>query len=207
MALRLTWVVVVVTPQIETAKNPLHPDGCLALENLFGFGLVRRAGMWRGDRLLEINGAVLKNPTVDKIIKLVRGLTERIIAADQELPLFDELVREDVRFHIAIMTAARNDLMKKEILRLHLLNWVVSGSARVEHIPLKKTESDARRRAVLAMHEAIYAAIERSDAVAAKKEMEFHLQELIDHSLLIMTRAESGVTARELTPDELVYGT
>ena len=56
------------------------------------------------------------------------------------------------------------------------------------------------------MHEAIYAAIEQSDAVAAKREMEFHLQELIDHLLLMMTRAESGVTMRELTAEELAYG-
>ncbi|NBR57909.1 MAG: S41 family peptidase, partial [Opitutaceae bacterium] len=39
-----------------------------------------RAGMWRGDRLLQINGAVLKNPTVDKVIKLVRGAPETEVA-------------------------------------------------------------------------------------------------------------------------------
>jgi DNA-binding FadR family transcriptional regulator len=104
------------------------------------------------------------------------------------------------------MTAAKNDLMKKEILRLSLLNRVVSGPSRTAQAALKKPESDTRRRAVLAMHENIYAAIARTDAVAAKREMEFHLQELIDHNLRIMTRAESGVTVRELTTEELAYG-
>jgi DNA-binding GntR family transcriptional regulator len=137
----------------------------------------------------------------------MRQLTEQIIAANDEQPLIAELVREDVRFHIAIMTAAKNELMKKEILRLHLLNRVVSGPSRTTtQAKLKKPESDARRRAVMAMHENIYAAIAHADAVAAKREMEFHLQELIDHNLRIMTRAESGQTVRELTTEELAYG-
>jgi len=139
-------------------------------------------------------------------LEAMRRLTDRIIATDREEPLLSELVREDVRFHIAIMTAAKNDLMKKEILRLHLLNRVVSGPARSDRIVVSKEESDLRRRTVLKMHENIYAAIERSDAPASKREMEFHLQELIDHNLLLMRRAESGVAMRELTPEELAYG-
>ena len=43
------------------------------------------------------------------------------------------------------------------------------------------------------------------DPAAAKREMEFHLQELIEHNLRLMSRAESGVIARELTPEELAY--
>jgi DNA-binding FadR family transcriptional regulator len=139
-------------------------------------------------------------------LEAMRRLTEQIIATDREEPLLSELVREDVRFHIAIMTAAKNDLMKKEILRLHLLNRVVSGPARSDRIVVSKKESDLRRRTVLEMHENIYAAIERSDAPASKREMEFHLQELIDHNLSLMRRAESGVLMRELTPEELAYG-
>lgn len=132
-------------------------------------------------------------------------LTDQIIAASQELPLLSELVREDVRFHIAVMTAANNELMKKEILRLHLLNRVVSGTMGGRKSSFNKAESDARRRLVLAKHNDIYAAIAASDPVTAKREMEFHLQELIDHNLLLLTRTESGVLARDLTPEELAY--
>ena len=53
-------------------------------------------------------------------------------------------------------------------------------------------------------HELKYV-LEQSDAAAAKREMEFHLQELIDHNLLVMRRAESGVAMRELTAEELAY--
>lgn len=138
-------------------------------------------------------------------LEAMRRLTEAVVQAPQDQPLLGELVREDVRFHIAIIIAAKNDLMKKEILRLHLINRVQVVLMRPGKVPKRKIESEARRRAVLAKHDAIYAAIARSDAVGAKNEMESHLQEWIDHTMLLMTRAETGVLARELTPDELVY--
>jgi DNA-binding GntR family transcriptional regulator len=140
-------------------------------------------------------------------LEAMQRLTERIISvpAAQERPLINDLVLEDIRFHIAIMTAAKNELMKKEILRLHLINRVLSGPSTGEKPAVKKADSDARRRGVLAKHGDIYNAIVASDPVTAKREMEFHIQELIDHNLLILTRAESGYIARELTPEELVY--
>jgi hypothetical protein len=39
----------------------------------------------------------------------------------------------------------------------------------------------------------------------AKREMEFHLQELIDHNMLLISRSENVSLARELTAEELVY--
>lgn len=140
-------------------------------------------------------------------LEAMQRLTERIISvpAAQQRPLVNELVLEDVRFHIAIMTGAKNDLMKKEILRLHLINRVLSGPSTGDTPAVNKAESDARRQNVLAKHRDIYNAIVASDTGAAKREMEFHIQELIDHNLLILTRAESGYIARELSPEELAY--
>lgn len=142
-------------------------------------------------------------------LEAMRGLTERIIAADEEHPLIDELVREDVRFHIAIMTAAKNDLMKSEILRLHLVNRIVFGPVNsAAGTPLQmatKAERDENRRKVLASHDEIYDAIARGDAMAAKDAMERHIQDIIDKSLRIMAQSGSGLIARELTDEELVY--
>jgi len=59
---------------------------------------------------------------------------------------------------------------------------------------------------VLEKHNDIFEAIARGDPGAAKREMEFHLQEMIDHNLRLLTRAESGVLARDLSPEELAYG-
>jgi DNA-binding GntR family transcriptional regulator len=138
-------------------------------------------------------------------LESMRRLTDQIVAARQEEPLLRQLVREDVRFHIAIITAAKNDLMKKEILRLHLIDRVVTVPPLSVQPAVPKVDSDTRRRAVLAKHKDIFTAIARSDATTAKREMEFHLQELIDHNFLLMTRTESGVVARELTAEELAY--
>lgn len=142
-------------------------------------------------------------------LEAMRTLTEKALAAQTEAEIIDELIREDVHFHIAIMTAAKNELMKKEILRLHLVNRIVLGRVSSDNgamLPVAaKTESDANRRKVLASHDEIYAAIERSDVTGAKEAMEAHIQDIIDKSLLAMTLADSGRIARELTEDELVY--
>ena len=138
-------------------------------------------------------------------LEAMRRLTEQIIEAPQSQTLLSELAREDVRFHIAIMTAAKNDLIKKEILRLHLINRVMMVLAVPGQAAVPKADFDARRRAIQAKHDEIYAAIASSDATAAKREMERHLQELIDYNLVLLTRAETGHLARELTPEELAY--
>jgi DNA-binding GntR family transcriptional regulator len=138
-------------------------------------------------------------------LEAMRRLTDQIIAAPQERPLLGELAQEDVRFHIAIMIAAKNELMKKEILRLHLVNRLMTPPSSIPPQVIPKAESDARRRAVVTMHDNIYNAIARSDAVTARREMEFHLQELIERTIFLMSRAESGVIARELTAEELAY--
>ena len=139
-------------------------------------------------------------------INTMRSLTDRIQAGGEEQPLLSELVREDVRFHVALMTAAKNDLMKSEILRLHLINRVVSGPTPGESNPqLDRARRDERRQLVLAEHEAIYRAVEQSDAPAAKAAMERHLQGIIDLNLVAMGRGSAGFLARQLTEEEMSY--
>lgn len=139
-------------------------------------------------------------------LEAMRRLAERIMEGGEEPPMLDELVREDVRFHIAIMTAAHNDLMKKEILRLHLINRVVNAPAHPVATAMRtKAERDANRGAVLAEHEEIHEAIARRDAPKAKAAMERHIQDILNKNLRAMVRAESGLIMRELTDDELAY--
>lgn len=144
-------------------------------------------------------------------IRLALGGMERFVAAiadsEAEEPLLTGLRREDAHFHLAIMTAARNDLMKKEILRLHLINRVLVGTGEPDGPdgPPGKAQKDARRREVLECHRHIFDAVSRRDGPAAKRAMEEHIQELIEHSLRSFARTEAGRTARALTEDELVY--
>ena len=76
---------------------------------------------------------------IGSALEALRVQTDRYIAAEAEQPALGELAREDVRFHIAVMTAARNDLIKKEILRLHLINRIV--------VPTNKDRSSGQEKA------------------------------------------------------------
>ena len=140
-------------------------------------------------------------------LEAMQALTERIIAHPKDAALLQQLVREDVRFHLAIMTAAKNDLMKKEILRLHLVNRVVSApvSGKDSEAATDKREEEALRRKVLASHEEIYQAIAAGDAVSAKKAMESHIQDIIDRNLRSMVRDRPNLVTRELSEEEAAY--
>ncbi|MBL9206182.1 MAG: GntR family transcriptional regulator [Opitutaceae bacterium] len=154
--------------------------------------------------------ALVHTPLELRTIKLaldaMRTHTERIIVDDQDKVAHEALMAEDVRFHVSIMSAAKNNLVKSEILRLHLVNRILFGPADPSGPPIKefanKAEHDENRRRVLANHEEIYDAIARRDAPAAREAMERHIQDIIDHAALTF----GGTPAvRELTPEELAY--
>lgn len=140
-------------------------------------------------------------------LKAMRKLSEELLSAHQDEKLQASLIHEDVRFHIAIMTAAKNELMKKEILRLHLINRVVSAPASVNQgvKAENKADMDARRARVLDEHEKIYRAIADGDSAAARQAMGHHIQSIVENSLRLMSRAEFGVIARELSREEMLY--
>ena len=136
-------------------------------------------------------------------------LTGHIIAAEDENKFLDDLVREDVRFHVGILAAAKNDLVRKEILRLHLINRIVALPRLTAEVGSKllavtKSESDANRRAVMASHQEIFEAISRRDSEAAKSAMERHFEDIVS-KMLKRIRPEIEAVARELTPEELAY--
>ena len=132
----------------------------------------------------------------------MRQLTEQLVAGTipDEARLLAEMANADAQFHIAIMTAAKNDLIRAEILRLHLVNRVIARSTSAAGGRVVGDASDAEHlREVLATHEAILEAIRRRDADAAKAAMERSLQDIIEQTLRIMARREREQLARELT--------
>lgn len=137
-------------------------------------------------------------------LEAMRGLTARIIAVKDESPFLDDLLREDARFHIAIMTAANNDLMKSEILRLNMVNRLMIGPKHIKQGTTSKAETDDNRRKVLASHEEICDAIARGDSRAAKETMERHIQDIVDKTLRLIS--ETGtIMPRQLSEEELAY--
>lgn len=145
---------------------------------------------------------------IELALASMRRLSEEIINAKvEERATIDELIREDVRFHIGIISAAKSNMLKKEVLRLHIINRVVSGPGPKPHNsrPLDKADKDAHRKETQASHEEIFQAIVRSDAMAAKSAMERHIQDIIDSNIRLLVREESGSPVRKLTEEELSY--
>ncbi len=137
----------------------------------------------------------------------MRRITGELVDGGSVAKLIPGLVREDVRFHLAIISAAKNDLMKKEILRLHLVNRVVTGPSALAkaNVQPEPPEDMDHRREVLASHEAIFRAIEGGEADAAKRAMEDHIQDIIDRSVHRLARASADVATRELSAEEAIY--
>jgi DNA-binding GntR family transcriptional regulator len=147
---------------------------------------------------------------IEFALQAMRQLSAKLRETERENEdLLASLIREDVRFHIAVMTAAKNELMKKEILRLHLINRVVSGPAAMSQAARaeSKADMDAHRARVLDEHERIHRAIAEGNSATAKQAMGEHIQSIIENSLRLMSRAESRVLARELSHEELLYNT
>ena len=156
--------------------------------------------------LAAINHSQVELREIRYALEEMRKFTAMIIEAEEEGNLIDDLVREDVHFHIAIMTAAKNKMMKSEILRLHLVNRVVFGPTSVAASRKNSKDfQDENRRKVMAMHEDIFAAILDHDAPAAKAAMETHIQDIIDKSLRDMAQMAGRPSSRKLTEEELTY--
>lgn len=137
----------------------------------------------------------------------MRRVTAELAEGGSVAKLIPKLVREDVRFHLTIIAAAKNELMKKEILRLHLITRVVSSTpAGDRSIPRASNPEDLLHRSeVLKCHEKIYKAIAAGNAAAAKQAMEAHIQDIIDRSVHRLARASAEAMKRELTDEEAIY--
>lgn len=158
-------------------------------------------------------GQAAQNRTTDELREMglaldaMRHHTARLAAETTEnRSIVEELRREDVRFHIGIITAAKSELLKKEVLRLHIVSRVVAGPAPDEpQPPFEKLAKDAHRKEVQASHEQIYQAIERGEAPAAKAAMELHIQDIIDRNMKVMARTDGASISRALSEEELSY--
>lgn len=158
-------------------------------------------------------GLAAENRTTDELwemkqaLEAMRHLTGSVIAAAaRDKAMIEGLRREDVRFHIGIITAAKSDLLKNEVLRLHIVSRVVTGLVPKSGEPLPdKAEDDAHRREVQASHDEIFAAIEEGNAAGAKAAMERHIQDIIDRNMRNMARVEHESATRELSEEELSY--
>lgn len=212
----------VLAPEIGVSRTPvrdalrkLEADGLVTIQAHLG-ACVKRMDLSEYREMSDLRlalethaaGKAARNHTeadlaeIRRALEAMRTLTRRVIAAKDRRALQRELALEDARFHVAIISAAKNNLMKREILRLHLVNRVLAGPAgAAEEIE----DFATRRRRVLTSHEAIHAAIAQRDAAAAKTAMEEHIQDMIDHAFRAIARAAAPAAPREISPEVLAY--
>lgn len=189
-------------PELGTSRTPVrHALRQLAIEGLVAIHPRSGISVRSVDRAefmelcdtrlaLECHTAFLaaKRRSVFELNKIscaldrMRLLVERMAEQDCTSDLEEELAMEDARFHIAIMSAAHNRLIKREILRLHLISRVMRGlgrSPRPGQVGQGREEQHQRRRDAVACHRAIYEAIEEGDGCKARNAMERHIREII----------------------------
>jgi len=122
-------------------------------------------------------GLAAQNRTDDQLAELREPIEamQRVLNQMGERPadraVLDDLIREDLRFHLCIVAIARNVWLVREVLRLRVVHRVVETAMRAKPI-----HTLAERHRIQADHEAIFAAIARGDPAAAKAAMERHLQ-------------------------------
>jgi DNA-binding GntR family transcriptional regulator len=217
----------VLAPEIGVSRTPirdalrqLEADGLVTIQPRLGASVkkmdlktFRESCELRLALETHASGLAARNRTdidvheIGLALEEMRRITNELIATGNVANLIPGLVREDVRFHLAIISAAKNDLMKKEILRLHLVNRVVSGPAALAqaNVQPEPPEDMGHRRDVLASHEAIYQAIVGGRVADAKRAMELHIQDIIDRSIYRLARASADDATRELSAEEAIY--
>jgi DNA-binding GntR family transcriptional regulator len=121
---------------------------------------------------------------------------------------FQDLFREDVRFHIAIMTAARKPRIKKEVLRLHLINRICTWerTAQVSLGVVDRAGMEEDRKTALISHNKIYQAVLKSEVEAARQAMAEHMQHIIDINIKRLSEIDmKRFKPRPLTEEEQIY--
>ncbi|MEZ5413336.1 MAG: GntR family transcriptional regulator [Opitutaceae bacterium] len=203
---------------IRDALRKLEADGLVVIQAHLG----ARVKEMRLDEFKEMcefrlaleshaAGLAAANRTAGDLVELglaldeMKRLTKLLSQSRDEKDLIAELVREDVRFHVAIINASRNNLLKKEILRLHVVNRVVFGPLGVDTMSTARVDRETHRQEVIRDHQQIYDAVAASNSLEARSMMERHIQDILDNRLRIFAKHTETETARPLTPEEQVY--
>ncbi len=115
------------------------------------------------------------------------------------------LANEDIKFHVAILSAAKNSAIKEEIFRLHLINRIASDqNGKRPDMGLTDEQLDERRQSIFAEHKRIFEAIRDRRPREARDAMQEHIQKIIDNVVMAAALARSAPESDEV-PKELYY--
>jgi len=147
--------------------------------------------------------------TIKHALERMRLFTQRLLeAVGPDATKIEPLVDEDVRFHMGVIAASKNGVIKREILKIQIVSRVVafdtpSAQPATKMIPDQNTR--AHRLNVLKEHEEIFNAIEKRDVLGAKLAKERHIQEIIDDTYKTFTQIDSVTEVGPLTDEEKMY--
>ena len=133
---------------------------------------------------------------VEKLIKQSDPASYRLSDLTSEI-----LVREDINFHLAITSSARNHLIKRAVLQQGLISRIVSTSSLMTPDPYLPTNHDeliSNLRSTVTEHGIILEAIKIRDTNLAKVAMERHLQQDFATVLRRLSRSEQDRSANDL---------
>lgn len=133
---------------------------------------------------------------MEDAMRQMRSLVTELDQASDDEALMHELGRHDIQFHLAILNASGNDLLREEVLRFHLFNKLVNiNFPRIRLGQLHESGTDSsggckRRHLVLDCHSRIFDAIVARKAEIARNAMYEHLKDIIDRNMVMMARYE-----------------
>lgn len=108
-----------------------------------------------------------------------------------------DLAKADIQFHVAILNAAGNKLLRDEVLRFHLFNKLINinfprVNAGITEAGRMVSGTNARRQFVLECHRRIFDAIVARQSEPAHGAMYEHLKEIIDRNMMALARLDRG---------------
>lgn len=142
------------------------------------------------------------------------GEMQKLVAALEQVShsekLLQELIAQDIRFHLAVLKAAGNHLLRSEVLRLHLLSRLVRMDVSKGQPAGKEpviVDTPERRRWVLGCHHKIFLAIRNEEPEAARQAMHEHLRDIIDRGVMAVARAQKRREEQSLPHSDAFYAT
>jgi len=182
---RLSSEIGVSRTPVRDALRQLEVDGLVMIQPHFGacvkvldstaYGELRgicRALESYAAELAALHRSAEDLEEMNRAQKSMQLLIDELTVETSECQTISELLwREDLRFHLAIVSAARSDLLKKEVRRLQIMSRVMAGLSSKKKWPKSIWKSETTG------HREIFYAIKRGDVLSARAAMEKHTQE------------------------------
>lgn len=133
---------------------------------------------------------------MQRTLEAMRKLVEELSREDDNEASFRRMAQEDIRFHTAVIDAARNNLLRDEVIRFQVVAKVLNAGSTVSKGGLKPNPYRNNPFDVWESHLKIYEAIRFQKREGAKVAMEAHLEEGMKAQLRARKQMETDTMAQ-----------